>query len=303
MFCAVPSTSALRHRASVWLQSLPPHSEALILGPTKAASDEFARTFSRAGLHRLTLIQLAAELATNPLAEQDLAPASRLGLEALTAHVVHCLRRDGRLVYFRPVADTPGFARALAATLHELRLNAVTAEMLARSGEPGTDLACFLTLYERQLRERKLADQAVLLTMAAEVAQSGAHRLAKLPLALLDVPLETHAHRRLAGALVETSPSFFAGVLQGDEVALRALREITAEESEPAARDGAAALDRVRRHLFSRERPPLAEPDATVELFSAPGEGLECVEIARRIQHLAAQGTPFDRIAILLRNP
>src|SRR6185437_9512416 len=44
-------------------------------------------------------------------------------------------------------------------------------------------------------------------------------------------------------------------------------------------------------------------PDDTVELFSAPGEGLECVEIARRIQRLAGEGTCFDQIAILLRNP
>jgi CRISPR/Cas system-associated exonuclease Cas4 (RecB family) len=302
MFCAVSSTSALRQRAGVWLQSLPPHSEALVLGPIKAAADEFARTFNRAGLHRLTPTQLAGELAARRLAEQALAPTSRLGLEALTAHVVHRLRREGRLAYFRPVADTPGFARALAATLNELRLNAVPAETLAGSGEPGADLARLLTLYEQELRERKLADHATLLMLATEVAQHGAHRFSKLPLALLDVPLETLAHRRLAGALLNASPTFFAGVLQGDEVTLRALREITGEEPEPA-HDGAGALDRVRLHLFSPERPPVAKPDETVELFSAPGEGLESVEIARRIQRLAAQGTRFDQVAILLRNP
>ncbi len=63
----------------------------------------------------------------------------------------------------------------------------------------------------------------------------------------------------------------------------------------------AATLDRVRTWLFSPEQPPQAPPDAEL-LFSAPGESLECVEIARRIRALAEQGTPFDRIAILLRN-
>ena len=38
-------------------------------------------------------------------------------------------------------------------------------------------------------------------------------------------------------------------------------------------------------------------------VFSAPGEGRECVEIARRIRKEAARGVPFDRMAILLRAP
>ena len=53
--------------------------------------------------------------------------------------------------------------------------------------------------------------------------------------------------------------------------------------------------------LFSSDPPPSAPPDPAL-LFSAPGESFECVEIARRIRALAEQGTPFDRIAILLRN-
>jgi ATP-dependent helicase/nuclease subunit B len=38
-------------------------------------------------------------------------------------------------------------------------------------------------------------------------------------------------------------------------------------------------------------------------VFSAPGEGRECVEIARRVLSLARRGIPFDRIAVLLRSP
>src|SRR5258708_40210535 len=60
-------------------------------------------------------------------------------------------------------------------------------------------------------------------------------------------------------------------------------------------------LDRVRYWLCSPQQPPAAPPDANL-IFSAPGENLECVEIARRIRALAEQGVNFDRIAILLRN-
>ena len=38
-------------------------------------------------------------------------------------------------------------------------------------------------------------------------------------------------------------------------------------------------------------------------MFSAPGEGRECVEIVRRVIGLARDGVPFDRIAVLLRSP
>jgi hypothetical protein len=40
-----------------------------------------------------------------------------------------------------------------------------------------------------------------------------------------------------------------------------------------------------------------------VALFSTSGEALECVEIARAIHSAAAEGVPFDQIAILLRSP
>ena len=43
--------------------------------------------------------------------------------------------------------------------------------------------------------------------------------------------------------------------------------------------------------------------DPSFEIFPAPGEALECVEIARRLADAAEAGTPFDQMAILLRSP
>ena len=65
-----------------------------------------------------------------------------------------------------------------------------------------------------------------------------------------------------------------------------------------------SALTNLQRRLFKEEERPIeAEPDGTVEVFSAPGEGRECVEIARRVLSIARRGVPFDRIAVLLRSP
>src|SRR4029078_9203278 len=55
--------------------------------------------------------------------------------------------------------------------------------------------------------------------------------------------------------------------------------------------------------LFAPGTPPAGEPLESVELFSAPGEGREAVEIARRVLREAASGVPFDRMAIALRSP
>lgn len=43
--------------------------------------------------------------------------------------------------------------------------------------------------------------------------------------------------------------------------------------------------------------------DDSVVLFSAPGEGREAVEIARRLLDEASRGVPFDQMAVLLRAP
>jgi RecB family exonuclease len=62
----------------------------------------------------------------------------------------------------------------------------------------------------------------------------------------------------------------------------------------------ATALQAVQRFALSADRAPERSPDASVAFLSASSEALEFVEIARRALH---SGVPFDRIAILLRNP
>ena len=49
-------------------------------------------------------------------------------------------------------------------------------------------------------------------------------------------------------------------------------------------------------------RTPTPDPQS-VSFFSAPGEGRECVEVARRVLEEARRGVPFDHMAILLRAP
>ena len=64
-------------------------------------------------------------------------------------------------------------------------------------------------------------------------------------------------------------------------------------------------LDSLRRHLFDPRGPSTAERalDGALELFSAPGEARESVEIARRILGDARRGVPLDEMAMLVRSP
>ncbi len=287
-----------------FLRSFDGASEALLIAPTKGAADDLARRCSPSGvlgLHRMTLNQLAASAATPRMVAEGKAPASRLGVEAIAARVVHQLRKEGRIPYFGPVSTTPGFSRALTTTLTELRLEGVDSTELLTAGEPGKDLGALLALYEKTLDETSLADLATLLRMATSAALEGRHRFAGMPLILVDPPLDSALSRDLLAALISRSPRVLAVTLSADGETLARMLDVPAEDVNPSGAD--ADLDRVQTWLFSPQAPPSDLADDTLDYFSAPGEGMECVEIARRIRILTGAGIPFDRVAVLLRDP
>ena len=286
-----------------FLRSLDGASEALLIAPSRGAADDFARRCCPTGvlgLHRMTLNQLAAGLATPRMVAAGRAPASRLGVEAMVARVVHLLRKDGKIPYFAPVSDMPGFSKALATTLTELRLEGAASRDLLAAGERGKDLSGLLALYESTLDETALADLAMLLRLGAAAATEGAHRFAGLPMILVDPPLDSALSRELLRALVAHSPRVLAATLTGDEKRREILTDLLGAAPQELERDESpSGLDRVRTWLFSPQAPAADDSDDSLDYFSAPGEGMECVEICRRIRKAAI---PFDRIAILLRD-
>jgi CRISPR/Cas system-associated exonuclease Cas4 (RecB family) len=155
-----------------------------------------------------------------------------------------------------------------------------------------------MQLYEQELEERSLADLPMLLSFAAEEIPAHRNRFTGLPILLLDLTVESQSHENLLAALIEKSPSVLAIASSAEEQSVAGILNVAAEDVD--ATTPTTTLDRVRTWLFSSQQPPAAPPDPEL-LFSAPGESLECVEIARRIRALAADGIPFDRIAILLR--
>ncbi|MBA3514774.1 MAG: exodeoxyribonuclease V subunit gamma [Pyrinomonadaceae bacterium] len=65
----------------------------------------------------------------------------------------------------------------------------------------------------------------------------------------------------------------------------------------------ANSLSFAKQHLFEDSTPPRTPLDSSILLRNWPGEPRESVEIVRSIQAEAAQGVPFDQIAVLLNSP
>ncbi len=326
-----PSGAERLRRASGFVRAFPSSTELLIVGASREAVNDFVRALSggawlkpgttsdarltpgttsdarsvdaRAtfGLHRFTLTQFAARLAAVELAARGLAPATPLGTEAVAARATFDAVRAGALRYFTPVARCPGFARALASTLTELRLAGATPDALAPLGGPGADLAILLRNYEAQLDAARISDRAALVRLAARLVR-GRSWVAR-PTLLLDVPIRSAAERDLVAAMLERGPEALATVPAGDDQTLDALRGLMATMPLAHAPAADGSLSRLQTFLFSPDRPPERERDDEVSVFSAPGEGRECVEIARLILAETRGGTPFDQVAVLIRSP
>jgi CRISPR/Cas system-associated exonuclease Cas4 (RecB family) len=305
-----PAAEARLGAALAALSQVVPADRIVIVGASRAAADELAfvaasRSGGLFGLTRVGLAELVTKLALPALARRGLSPTSGLGAEAIAARATFTTHAAGQLGYFAPVADLPGFPRALTSTMAELRLGHVSAAELSALNDAGADLAELLDAIANESKNAGAVDRATLLETAAVALEQDDTLVRGAVVVLLDVALTSAADQRFLGALSREARAVFATVPRGDERTLDALRNTGFTES-PQQRlvvPRVDALARLQQHLFSTERSPAGEMDDSVVMFSAPGEGRECVEIARRVLEEAGRGVPYDEMAVLLRAP
>ena len=305
------SSSARLDAARAALRRCPPGQPVLIVGASRSAVDEFARGAVDAGAtfgwHRFSLLQLASRLAAVSLAEAGRVPGGILSVEAAAARAVFELADRRALRYFGPVADTPGFPHALTRTVADLRQARLPAERLADIDTVGSDLRQLVDRIERGLDAARIVDRPGLVEAAvAALEQERPEAVALVagrPVILLDVPVTGRADAALLAAIVRVAGPVLATVARGDaasrEALERALGVPVAEAPEPDDTD----LGRLWRWLFEEGPGDERTANGDVELFSAPGEGREAVEIARRLVAEARRGVPFDQMAVLVRAP
>ena len=257
------------------------------------------------GVHRTTPGRFAADLAVAALARRDLAPVTGLGMEALAARAAERCSQQG-LRYFEPVVDYPGFPRALRRTLTELRMTGVATDQLVELGDAGSDLQQLAAAYAAEIERWGLADPSMLWRLAAEAVDAAQHDLVGAALLLIDLSPASVLERDAWKQLVRRAPRALATVIAGDRQALEGFSAafgVTPTQLDVAAGPGTTRLQRLRHGVFGEAGTGDVVADDTLEIVAAPGEGREAVEIARRIHALARDGVPFDRIAILLRDP
>jgi ATP-dependent helicase/nuclease subunit B len=272
--------------ASDFLSQLPPGREVALVGPTRRAADELVHQLAQKlgglfGVSPTSLEQLAIALATPQLAAQQRAPASGSVLEAVAARVMV----DEPLGRFEPLRDSRRFPRALARTLNELRLAQVDTQDLDE------DLAPLMERYLQELETAGLADQRQVLEAA------GAGELPTHPILFLDLAVSSPVHARLVNQLVQRAERTLVTIPDGDQKTIDYLQG-EPERDEMASQ---TALERLKFEIFAPTRSGVQNPEQ-VAFFSAPGEGRECVEIARRIIEEARRGVPLDNIAVVLRS-
>jgi CRISPR/Cas system-associated exonuclease Cas4 (RecB family) len=287
------------------LRARTPITPALIVGASRGAADDLARDVAAGlpatfGLQRVSLTQLAARSAIAALAQQGHTPSTWLGAEAVAARAAFDAIRQRSLEYFAPVASTPGFPRALARTLQELRLAGVDAAQLLRASRGGRDLSDLLERVEESFERASSVDRAELFRTATQVV--GRSHPAPL-IVLVDLSVERRAEEAFISALVGGAHTAVATMPVRDRdgiVRLQAMGGVVVELRD----EGAGDLACLRRYLFDSEARPVERPlDGSLEFFSAPGEGREAVEIARRILREARSGVRFDEMAVLVRAP
>ena len=200
------------------LRARVPNTPALIVGASRGAADDLAREIAVSlpatlGLQRVSLTQLAARSAIVRLAMEGHTPSTWLGAEAVAARAAFDAVRQQSLQYFAPVASTPGFPRALARTLQELRLAGVGAEQLLRASRGGADLADLLERVDASFERAASVDRAVLFQTATEVVR----RAHPAPLvAFIDLPVDRRAEEAFIEALIAGAETAFATMAASD---------------------------------------------------------------------------------------
>ncbi|MDE2878411.1 PD-(D/E)XK nuclease family protein [Candidatus Palauibacter soopunensis] len=304
----VSPTAAVRFDAArKWLERQPSAAGVTVIGETLSGPHELllreARTAGAAmGWRRTTLRLLAREIALSRLASDGRAIGDAVARDAIAARALAGLdrRKLGRLA---AVSDTPGFVRAVGRAVETLRMAGITPSEIA---PVDADLATFSEAVEAVWTTVGLTDRAGVFEAALSTLDDpdARPRVVGDRCLILDARIWTELEGRFVAALIGRGCELLATVPEGDDRTRRALEEAGARLDDPPSTDGAAigAIARLHAHLFG-PAPSESAADDAVTVFSAPGEGRETVEIARRLTSLAEAGTLFDRCAILLRQP
>jgi hypothetical protein len=279
-----PSAAMRLDAAADFLRQFPRQQPITIVAATRGAADDLARRIARErgatfGLARFSLTQCAARIAATRLAGRGSRRVPRSG------------RKLFRLV---PRSRPPMKARSRTSDVSRAhpvsRAHSQTpspicgwqASLPTASLEPMPSVPIWRTCCRAW--NRSSTPRTALTALDSWKPRRRPWRTrhgSRAPLLLLDVPVETRAEEQFIHALIGTARVLFATLPSHDAPAARALGRAGGQlQMLRESSDNDLAL--LRAHVFADRAPDPRSLDGSLEFFSAPGEGRECVEIARR---------------------
>jgi ATP-dependent helicase/nuclease subunit B len=270
------------------------------------------RQLARRGLNHinlrfLTFIDLARDLAAEPLQREALRPLPPYGDLVLISFLADKIQEGS---YFGPIAGRKGFQRALSATFRDLadgrvetlplpgsrkisELNALYQEhgLLTRRG--------FYSPSGLLLRGEKEAHRFADIFGSGELAVYGFYDFTEGQKRLLEACIR---HLRLTAFMPWQDTQGFAYAAP----VFKWYRSLGFRVQSLGKPDSAGSnlVEVVPREIF-REGPKVHSPreDPTVQIIAAPSEAQEVREISREVLRLAGEEKiPFHEMAVLLRN-
>ena len=240
------------------------------------------------------------------------APAPEYADQALLLDAVaEVVEEEETPDYLVEASKTAGFVPAALATLQELENVGLPAEALEQHASETADparlelLARLMRARRKRLEKNALLDRPQLYRAAAAALPSpvlggvvvcGRHNFAPA------------AQEFLTTLKQNVGVEFLAEDVPDDVVPrhgsrAQLLRDRLGLPKSRAAAEPRSALERVQQRLFRRSDAGTTESlDPSLTFLSAAGQGLEAVEIARRILRAADEGLRFEEIALLSRN-
>ena len=302
--CVSPLAPVRQAAITSFLEQLGSNREVLLCARRRTPLDElvFRRTQAKGhtfGLRRCTLRGLATELALPQLLADKTVPPTRLAREALVAAALETVARQASQPLPQAVA-TPGFTRALAATLHELESTLDPRELLRQTDElraaDGLGLLPFYDAYLTIVKDLKIASERDLYRAAAAALKNSTG----LPVVLADLINLTPIEALFVEALCEASPAALATLPAADQLTRQRLEAFAGVAATPVWTN-ADGVPGFIETLHGNQHPASFERE--VSLFAGAGEYLESIEIARAIHGEAARGVPFDEMAVVISQP
>jgi len=225
----------------------------------------------------LTFAELGLKLGEPALVAEGRRPLPRLAAQVLAHEVAR-----GAGDYFKPVADTPGFALALQRLFQELRQTGIEppalSEAVAGDGPKQTEIAALFAIHEDR-RARFYDPDDCIAHADPAVFNSRA-------LLVHGVWQPTTIQRRLLEAVMTVAEiTFFLPVTGTDD-----------DQAHAEMRAWLRGLG-----IEPESRDPV-QPDAPVQLLSAPDPPREVLEAARACLRWARDGIAFHETAVVYRH-